>query len=56
MCLPPADINSSFYFKEMNLTNTSFGLSELSMGMSSDYIEALKKFCLIFANWIKYFW
>ena len=42
MCLPPADINSSFYFKEMNLINTSFGLSELSMGMSSDYIEALK--------------
>ena len=42
MCLPQADINSSFYFKEMNLINTSFGLSELSMGMSSDYIEALK--------------
>jgi pyridoxal phosphate enzyme (YggS family) len=42
MCLPPADINSSFYFKEMNLINTSFSLSELSMGMSSDYIEALK--------------
>jgi len=42
MCLPPADINSSFYFKEMNLINISFGLSELSMGMSSDYIEALK--------------
>ena len=42
MCLPPADINSSFYFKEMNLINASFGLSELSMGMSSDYIEALK--------------
>ena len=42
MCLPPADIDSSFYFKEMNLLNTSFGLSELSMGMSSDYIEASK--------------
>ena len=42
MCLPPADINSSFYFKEMNLINTSFGLSELSMGMSSDYMEASK--------------
>lgn len=42
MCLPPADIDSSFYFNEMNLLNTSFGLSELSMGMSSDYIEASK--------------
>ena len=42
MCLPPADDNSSFYFNEMNLLNRSFGLSELSMGMSSDYIEAAK--------------
>ncbi len=42
MCIPPANIDSSFYFKEMNLLNTSFGLSELSMGMSSDYIEASK--------------
>ena len=42
MCLPPADDNSSFYFNEMNLLNNSFGLSELSMGMSSDYIEAAK--------------
>ena len=44
MCLPPANIDSSFYFKEMNLLNTSFGLSELSMGMSSNYIEASKNF------------
>ena len=42
MCLPPADVESSFYFKEMNLLNTNFGLPELSMGMSSDYIEASK--------------
>ncbi len=42
MCLPPADNNSSLYFNEMNLLNTNFGLSELSMGMSSDYIEAAK--------------
>ena len=42
MCLPPANDNSSFYFNEMNLMNNSFGLSELSMGMSSDYIEATK--------------
>jgi len=42
MCLPPANDNSSFYFNEMNLLNKSFGLSQLSMGMSSDYLEASK--------------
>ena len=42
MCLPPANSNSSIYFKEMNLLNSSHELSELSMGMSSDYIEASK--------------
>jgi len=42
MCLPPVDKNSSIYFKEINLLNKSFGLSDLSMGMSSDYIEASK--------------
>jgi pyridoxal phosphate enzyme (YggS family) len=42
MCLPPADKDSSFYFNEMNLLNNSFGFPELSMGMSSDYIVALK--------------
>ena len=42
MCLPPADKDSSLYFYEMNLLNNSFGFPELSMGMSSDYIDALK--------------
>ena len=42
MCLPPADNNSSFYFNDMNVLNNSFSLPELSMGMSSDYIEASK--------------
>ena len=42
MCLPPDDDNSSLYFNEINLLNSNFGLSELSMGMSSDYIEAVK--------------
>ena len=42
MCLPPADKDSSFYFNEMNLLKNSFGFPELSMGMSSDYIDALK--------------
>ena len=42
MCLPPADKDSSLYFNEMNLLNNSFGFPELSMGMSSDYIDASK--------------
>ena len=29
-------------YTEMNLLNKSFGLSDLSMGMSSDYLEASK--------------
>ena len=42
MCLPPVNKDSSFYFNEMKLLNKSFGFLELSMGMSSDYIEASK--------------
>ena len=40
MCIPPADENASVYFEEINLLNRSFDFNELSMGMSSDYIEA----------------
>ena len=42
MCLPPVNQDSSFYFNEMRLLNKSFNFHELSMGMSSDYIEASK--------------
>ena len=42
MCIPPADEDSSTYFKEIYLLNNSFDFNELSMGMSSDYIEASK--------------
>jgi len=39
MCIPP--INNSFkFFKEMNNLNKELKLSELSMGMSNDYLEA----------------
>ena len=40
MCIPPANIESDKYFKEMNLLNNEFGFHELSMGMSSDYLTA----------------
>ena len=40
MCIPPNDLDTSSYFSEMNLLNKNFNLSELSMGMSSDYLKA----------------
>ena len=42
MCIPPNDNNTSFYFSEMQKLNILLGLNELSMGMSSDYKEAVK--------------
>ena len=41
MCIPPNDDNFEIYFKEMNVLNNKYGFSELSMGMSSDYISAI---------------
>ena len=41
MCIPPLDKDSKFYFNEMKKLNESLGLKELSMGMSSDYLEAV---------------
>ena len=40
MCIPPANVDSSIYFKELNLLNKDFGFLDLSMGMSSDYLKA----------------
>ena len=42
MCIPPIDKPSDIFFKEMNVLNSSLNLKELSMGMSSDYLDALK--------------
>ena len=42
MCIPPINIDPSDYFSEMERLNNSFGFKELSMGMSSDYLLALK--------------
>ena len=41
MCIPPNDDKSELYFREMQELNKKFGLSDLSMGMSSDYILAI---------------
>jgi pyridoxal phosphate enzyme (YggS family) len=42
MCIPPTEIKSEIFFKEMNLLAKKFKLLELSMGMSADYIDAAK--------------
>ena len=44
MCIPPANLNPNDYFEEMNKLNKSFGFEDLSMGMSSDYLIAVKNF------------
>ena len=40
MCIPPANEDSTIYFKQMNNLNKELGFTELSMGMSSDYLKA----------------
>jgi pyridoxal phosphate enzyme (YggS family) len=42
MCIPPTHANPNIYFSEMHLLNKKYGFYELSMGMSSDYLEAIK--------------
>ena len=42
MCIPPNDKNIGKYFSEMNEINKQLNFAELSMGMSSDYLEAIK--------------
>ena len=42
MCIPPNDQNTEKYFVEMNKINQKLNFKELSMGMSEDYLEAVK--------------
>ena len=42
MCLPPINVDSERYFKELRQLATDNNLKELSMGMSNDYIPAIK--------------
>ena len=42
MCIPPANDEPEKYFKETNLLNKKLNLFELSMGMSSDYLQAVE--------------
>ena len=42
MCIPPNDNNTEKYFFEMNEMNKELNFKELSMGMSGDYLSAIK--------------
>ena len=42
MCIPPFEKPSDKFFKEMNMLSKNLNLNELSMGMSSDYLDAIK--------------
>ena len=42
MAIPPNDENTEKYFQSLSELNQSLGLKEMSLGMSSDYMTALK--------------
>ena len=42
MCIPPNDKNAINYFSEMNRINQKLNFKDLSMGMSGDYLDAVK--------------
>ena len=42
MCIPPEGQNSEIFFKDLKQMNENLGLKKLSMGMSADYMTAIK--------------
>ena len=42
MCIPPNDGNTEKYFSKMSDLNKELNFKELSMGMSGDYLEAIR--------------
>ena len=42
MCIPPNNGNTEKFFFEMSKVNQELNFKELSMGMSGDYLEAIK--------------
>ncbi len=41
MCLPPINLDSSKFFQILKQTSEKLNLKDLSMGMSSDYEQAI---------------
>ena len=42
MCIPPDNQDPKFFFKELSILNQKLNLTEVSMGMTNDYLEALE--------------
>jgi len=42
MCIPPNEENTKKYFSQMRQLKNQFNLKNLSMGMSSDYLDAIE--------------
>ena len=42
MCLPPNEENPALYFSKMQDLSNMIQIKDLSMGMSNDYVEAIK--------------
>ena len=42
MCIPPYNEDSTKFFSQMSELNELINLKELSMGMSSDYLNAIE--------------
>ena len=42
MCIPPNNENTENYFSEMNKINQELNFKDLSLGMSGDYLDAIK--------------
>ena len=42
MVIPPNDDKTTKYFEKVSNLNSDLGFKELSMGMSADYLEAVK--------------
>ena len=42
MCIPPLKKSPEIFFKEMNVLNENLNLNDLSMGMSTDYLNAVE--------------
>ncbi len=42
MCIPPNDGNTEQHFSEMSKVNQQLNFKDLSMGMSGDYLEAIR--------------
>ena len=42
MCIPPMELNSEKFFQDMDTLTKNYSFEDLSMGMSSDYMEAAK--------------